>query len=672
MSYDYYFFKRKDDKKSFESSLINRIFEIYDKHQDYGLNYRVDQTNMSLDIAEAYVNSKNIIIEAGVGIGKSYGYLIPALLINKFENRPVVIATSSIQLSEQLYNDVKIIADKLKLEINAVVGKGMNNYACRMKALEIYDDEKNKTKYSNLWWLIEKVSEGTIKERSDVLEGISDAKWKTVCVDRCIFEKCPYRHSCSFYMMRYYISDNSSDIDFIIVNQDLLIRDLIRKNETGKGFIVSNPSLLIIDEAHNFEEKVRSALTDIFSEKDIDSLLNTVLRIFALRYYDQEIEENIKTLIEINRKLFIDIEEQVKKMSIKNDSSLERYKIEMPESIDYKKWDNIISNIIVSVSVYESGKREREVDDALEKLNALKRICNILSGKEKNYLIWAIKSENGEVSICACPKQIQSILKQNLFNQRFSVVLTSATLSQEGETIEKKYEYIVNSLGYIGELSEPKYSPYDYDNHGLLYIANDTPHYNTDNREEYLDAVLKKIIELCDIVNGRTLVLFTAKEDLKYVTNKISSIQTNWEKIIQIEGSSQEQTIKKFIETHGVLFGTGIFWEGINIVGQDLSQVIIVRLPFPVPNDPIIEYKTSISKNPFQEVLLPEMLIRLRQGVGRLIRSENDKGIISILDSRLSEKYEKHYREAVLKSLPFKNVTESIDKVKSFVEALMI
>ncbi|MNC19799.1 hypothetical protein D3C75_677380 [compost metagenome] len=177
---------------------------------------------------------------------------------------------------------------------------------------------------------------------------------------------------------------------------------------------------------------------------------------------------------------------------------------------------------------------------------------------------------------------------------------------------------------------------------------------------------LKGIIELCNISEGRTLVLFSAKEDLRYVTDKIKGINTSWKVIIQKNGSSQESTIQEFRESKGVLFGTGIFWEGINIEGSDLSQVIIVRLPFPVPTDPVMEYKIETAIDKFNDVLLPEMLIKLRQGTGRLIRSETDKGIISILDSRLSLRVNSHYRNNVLEALPFKTVTEDLSEVRLF------
>lgn len=647
---------------------MNEIFDIYDHYEDYGLRDREDQVNMSLDIAEAYVNSTNIIIEAGVGIGKSFGYLIPSLIINKKTNKPVVIATSSIQLSEQLLSDVGVISKKLGFVTNAVVGKGMSHYSCAMKTMDIFSTEGNDIKYSDTWWLIKGVTEGEYNERSEIEHGVTDKQWNTVAVNRCIFENCSFRSTCKFYRMRLDISDNGFNVDIIIINQDLLIRDLIRKNESGKGFIVTDPAMIIIDEAHNLEDKVRSALTDSFTKKDTIEMLNAILKLFDARFNDPQTIRNIKYILRVVLNFFKIINEQVNYLISENDMSSERYKVTFPLEIDYQRWNKVIGDLIVSVSVYESGKREREIDNALEELSSLKRLFEIIKGVDNNYLVWANKIGN-DVSLSYCPKEIQSTLEDNLFNRKFSTVLTSATLCQGGKNVSEQYSYIKKSLGFTGDLSEPKISPFNYKDNALMYIADDTPLYDYRSKNDYLDNVCEKIIIMCNMTSGRSLVLFSSKDDLKYISEKMSTIKTSWKQIYQKEGSTQDGTIKEFRESKGVLFGTGIFWEGINIEGSDLSQVIVVRLPFPVPNDPITEYKVSISKDSFNDIMLPEMLIKLRQGTGRLIRSETDKGILSILDSRLSKKYHKHYRDAVLSSLPFKTITDSLEVVDSFCKA---
>jgi ATP-dependent DNA helicase DinG len=202
-----------------------------------------------------------------------------------------------------------------------------------------------------------------------------------------------------------------------------------------------------------------------------------------------------------------------------------------------------------------------------------------------------------------------------------------------------------------------------------MYISNKVPTYHYDHRELYLEAAYHEMIQLCNLTEGRTLVLFSAKEDMKYIHQKLISDKGKypWAVHVQKEGSSQDGVIAEFRRSKGVLLSTGVFWEGVNIEGPDLSQVIVFRLPFPVPSDPIYEYKATVSDNSFMDVFVPDMLLRLRQGTGRLIRSETDLGVLSILDSRLSEAARKNYREQVLETLPFKKVTEDFSILKKFV-----
>lgn len=155
---------------------------------------------------------------------------------------------------------------------------------------------------------------------------------------------------------------------------------------------------------------------------------------------------------------------------------------------------------------------------------------------------------------------------------------------------------------------------------------------------------------------------------MKYIHKKLNSEKLAWALHVQREGSSQDGVIADFRGSKGVLLSTGVFWEGVNIEGSDLSQLIIFRLPFPVPADPVYEYKTSMAKNPLKEVFVPDMLLRLRQGTGRLIRSETDLGVLSILDSRLSIAAKKDYRDQVLEALPFKKVTEDFKVLEKFVK----
>ena len=248
-------------------------------------------------------------------------------------------------------------------------------------------------------------------------------------------------------------------------------------------------------------------------------------------------------------------------------------------------------------------------------------------------------------------------------------ILTSATLSA-GNTANanEQYGFFLNSIGnpHGIMIAQPKESPFDYVHNTMLYISDKLPYPNKNNRRVYQDTAISEIVELLKITYGKALILFTSKEDMNAVFKKLSNMGMPFKIMIQSSDSSQEHRINSFkTDINSVMLGTGVYWEGINIVGESLSQIIIYKLPFAAP-DPIIEYKMSKSANPLMDVIVPEMIIKLRQGVGRLIRCHNDKGIISILDPRLSSKSNRKYKTQVLDSLPQKSHTENLDTLSDF------
>lgn len=634
---------------------------MYDKFPRIGLKERIGQQDMSLDIADAYINGRNAMIEAGVGIGKSFAYLIPSLLINQISRQPVIIATSSIQLSEQIHKDLRFIGSRLGFtRVRSVVGKGMGQYACRYRAEDLFQADDSNTPLSAL---AQQIVNYEIDERADIKGGVSDAVWSNVCVNDCKFERCHYKSTCTFYEMRAKINANASDMDFIIVNQDLLIRDLIKKKEGTKGLITERPALIVIDEAHNLEAKVRDARTLEFTYRGTCRILDDALQILFKQSADTELMPQFKFIKRCVGHIFKQVEADLLQTA-KQDN--DRIKISQITGIPLRRAAQVLKDFNLSLSVLTS-RHEREIDNIFEAMNGLIDLFDVLAGVEDNYLIWASNTQR-ESTLSICPKGISQFLKYTLFNGKTSVILTSATMCQSGETLEEQYAYLTESLGYRGDYMERQASPFDYDNHTMLYIAKDIPYYNHQRREDYLEAAYKEMMRLCNLTDGRTLVLFSAKEDMKYIHKKLNSEKLAWALHVQREGSSQDGVIADFRGSKGVLLSTGVFWEGVNIEGSDLSQLIIFRLPFPVPADPVYEYKTSMAKNPLKEVFVPDMLLRLRQGTGRLIRSETDLGVLSILDSRLSIAAKKDYRDQVLEALPFKKVTEDFKVLEKFVK----
>ncbi|OMF07219.1 hypothetical protein BK131_27145 [Paenibacillus amylolyticus] len=658
-----YKINKREPNKEIERSLVNAIFRIYDRFPRIGLRERIGQQEMSLDIADAYIQGHNAMIEAGVGIGKSFAYLIPSLLTNQMSQKPVIIATSSIQLSEQIHKDLRTIGSRLGFStVRSVVGKGMGQYACRSRAAELISLSDANSSVSTI---AQRILDYEIDERADIKAGVSDVEWSHVSVNDCKFERCHHKTACLFYDMRAKLNAKTHEIDFIIVNQDLLIRDLMKKKEGTKSIISEQPALIVIDEAHNLEAKVRDARTLEFTYRGICRILDNTVQLLTKQSGDKSLFSQSKFIKNCAERIFKRVNADLLHHA-KQDN--DRIKVSDIKGIPLNQVSNDLKDFSLRLSILTS-RHEREIDDAFEAINGLITLIRVLSELEDNYLLWA-SSPLGVATISICPKDISQFLKYTLFNGKAPVILTSATLCQGGDTLEEEYSYLTRSLGYRGEFMDRKSSPFDYTNHAMMYISNKVPYYHHDQRENYLEAAYQEMVQLCNLTHGRTIVLFSAKEDMKYIHKKLMSEvkEYSWAVHVQKEGSSQDSVIAEFRKSKGVLLGTGVFWEGVNIEGPDLSQVIIFRLPFPVPSDPVYEYKASVTENPFMEVFVPDMLLRLRQGTGRLIRSETDLGILSILDSRLSAAAKKSYREQVLDTLPFKKVTEDFAVLEKFVQ----
>ena len=227
------------------------------------------------------------------------------------------------------------------------------------------------------------------------------------------------------------------------------------------------------------------------------------------------------------------------------------------------------------------------------------------------------------------------------------------------------------SGSHFGSYQAPIPSPFNYDEHAMIYYTNDMPH-PTKEHEEFLKVGIERLREILDISEGRALVLFTSKTDMHRVAHELKKDGFPYNILVQAPGSSQEDVLNTFREDeHAVLLGTGSYWEGISVEGATLSNLIIFRLPFAVP-DPITAQKEEGKKDPLMEVRVPEMIIKLKQGVGRLIRNEDDKGIVSIIDSRMGDQSSVPYKERVWDALPIKNRTSSLDEIRQFYQKVVM
>lgn len=652
----------KSDKKMYRMSkqklekLYNNITDYFDNCSRYGLELREGQYDMALSVYEAIDSLDHLVIEAGVGIGKSFAYLIPLMYYYSITGKSFIISTSTIALQEQLEKDINMLSKQLNIPIDIVVAKGMSNFVC-LNRLKEYSKNNEK--------ILELVDE-TKQDRKDY-PNIKDKDWNNINVRECSYSKCSNCKKCEFYKRREQMKIINGAI---ICNHDLLIEDLSRSENRRKS-LFQKVNYIVCDEAHNLESKVRNAKTKSINIESINNLIGIVIKtlekhgnynfnydkiIFKINLLSRYINDNIKLTIEELKNKGIEIEDC--------------NNLEMVFTNEITRLSKIIEESLINI--YESlcMIRKKSIEDLQNMLEDKIEMFNILSkGENSNYLFWVEKKGKNNI-INYAPKEINKICynlffrdKDYFYNEPKTFIFTSATLS----TKKDDFSYFAHNIGIDmvqdGLTIENSYqSPYDYDNNAMLYCCNEIA--SPKEKEKYLEELVCKIKELIKVTKGKSLVLFTSKSDMNYVYKKIGKKIGKINIYIQNDGSSQDVVKEKFKnDIDSCLFSTGAFWEGIDIKGISLSNLIIARLPFPVV-DPIMEYKKSLySENGFAKVYIPEMLIKLKQGIGRLIRSEEDKGIVCILDSRLNEKYQNVVKQAI----PIKNFTNDINELKKFV-----
>lgn len=631
--------------KLVEYELIEPVQQFFENAAKNGLERREGQIEMSLDICMAVVEKKPIAVEAEVGIGKSIAYLVPIILQYFRERRQIIIATSTIALQEQLENDVHTVLQMLGVKADVILAMGMRNYICRRRlACCIKHNRQNSEALERIC----DIAKSGEQLRNKMGIEINDKLWDSICIknfsERC--RDCRYANNCRYSQMRSRLLYENC---IVICNQNMLVSHLIQKDNGLAGIFSPSNNITVIDEAHNLESKFRDAYTRKMSRSQF-------------RYEMTATEKRLKNndpIIAL-RKMYAELFK-----SLHNDIAIQKRNAESDMQAYYFKQGEYVKKLLFNIR-RGLAELENKLGYELASLAFLRELCNI----RKENIIWL--ENDTDLTFCICRKDIRKDISKLLFKRDVCTILTSATISNRntGNPAEK-CRYFLETLAFPtdkGVVSEPKRSPFDYDRNTMLYVSSNLPYpgHDKEERKQYAEAAVAEIIKLLSVTKGKTLILFTAKSDMVYVYGRLTNMGLPYKLMIQNEGSSQQRKLEKFkADRNSVILGSGTYWEGINIEGTSLSQVIIYKLPFPAP-DPINEYKMSLVKDPIVEVAVPEMIIKLKQGAGRLIRSATDKGIVSILDSRVNSESKAPYREMTLSALPEKHRTESIDDLIEF------
>lgn len=626
-----------------------------------GYEMRHEQIEMAEAVKSAIDHSEQLIVEAGTGIGKSFAYLAPLAEYALQNELPGIVSTNTISLQEQIvHKDIPFLEKALDKNFKAVLVKGRNNYLClrrlyrsEFQQKDLFSDQYELTEFTKIFAWSYKTQDGTLYD----LEEEPDPKvWSMVSSDpeSCLGKNCQYYKRCFFQKAR----EKINEARILVINHHLFFSNLALLKEQKSIF--PEWGALVFDEAHSIEsvatEHLGVTITNTGAKYLLDLLFNLKKQKgVLLSIGDQDSMEQVE---QVRRRLdafFKDIKEYFNANAKKADSDTFRI-----------RQKNIAENNLslplheLAESLMAAKKNAKDKEDELEiagfvrKVNALKdSIELILNQVMDNYVYWIECPRNkkiNKISINTAPVNIGEILKEELFNEEKPIILTSATLSVD----KSSFKYFKERVG-AGKAIELKLgSPFDYKNQVRMYIAKDMP--NPDNVTNYAIKAAERIKRYLDITNGNAFVLFTSYSLMNIVYEEMEEyiMEKGFNVLKQGSGLSRNKMLASFKKESGsVLFGVDTFWQGIDVQGKALSNVIITKLPFAVPDHPVIEARIDdIRKrggNAFLEYNLPEAVLKFKQGFGRLIRSKKDTGIIAILDSRIINKF---YGSCFLNAIP--------------------
>ncbi|MEO0076386.1 MAG: helicase C-terminal domain-containing protein [candidate division WOR-3 bacterium] len=654
--------------------IINAIFSDTSILSTILNNYEVrnEQKEMALAVYNALQNQEKLFVEAGTGVGKSLAYLIPIALWILQKNEKAVITTYTKILQNQLIKkDIKILnktLDLLKLFearcIKSAVVFGQENYVCRRRLANVnnyglFDSPTEKLELDEFGkWLADSES-GIILEYQKPLGLLAEK----ICrdSDNCKFKKCHYYENCYYFKAR----KEWLNADLLIINHALFFA-----NVTANFSIIPKFDAVVFDEAHRLEEVIADFFGLEISNFGIHRLLNSIFNSAKnsglISHFD--ISDLLKREI---TKLINQAHQSVDAMFLQFASliSAEQIKLRIKKPLAI---ENTLADILAQLIniLLETTKENTDEDLAMELKILIKRleyyhrnIDEFLKVEDQNSVYWieTIPSSKKQPLIYLRTSliDVSEVFQKYVADNIPTMIFSSATL-----TVSKDFSFIKNRLGFNNTKTLLLYSPFDYSKQALLYIPTNLP--MPTDEDKFLQSCANIINKILDYSNGRALILFTSYQALEKTYHLVEKKEFRF--LVQGQESVFELLNKFINDVSSVLFATQSFWQGIDVPGEALSCLIIVRLPFDVPDEPrlegICEQLRRNGQEPFLSYQLPNAVLKFRQGFGRLIRNKQDRGVVCVLDKRIVlRKYGKQFIDSLPQNLP---ITFSIESIKNF------
>lgn len=656
--------------------LIEKVFKKDGILSKYFPSYvpRDPQIEMAEVVCRCLLEGKNGLIEAGTGTGKSLGYAIAAALWSAHYQKKIVLSTFTVTLQGQLVNKdlpiVKKVLRDLGYDINYEVGKGRSHYICKRRFFEALADPTviAHPQYASLSKLSTDLDQLEKGDRTELDFDVPAELWKEINGDSndCLAKDSPHFDGCFIQQAR----SKLQAADIIVSNHALFFADLQLKQKGAFGLFPEYDAV-IFDEGHRIEDIFSKYFTKKASVREIEALFQRSLdkrSIWSQKAVQGEWEDEITQIkakaLRTAHAVFSQLSQRMVQLNTKSEllkaplletnpfvNVLDEYGNAIERLAFSQEWDNLtargLENMLATIE-----RVKDDFDQLIFNKNAEQwaNWINVVK-PAKNALIPEV-SEAYDTVITGAPIEANAVLGKVLFSQK-TCILTSATLTTSGN-----FNFVAERLGINEFIGYKVASPFDYEKQSLLIVPKDGP-------------VVAHIKEILTITGGRTFILFTSFSQMREVKEQLDSWlqEKGITPLIQAPGVDRDQLINEFKSTDkAVLFGAESFWEGVDVPGDDLICVVIVRLPFAVPTEPLVIARCNkieeANGDPFTKYSLPNCILRMKQGYGRLIRTTTDRGAVIILDNRVMTK---RYGRVILNSLPSSKISRNISDLAKII-----